>query len=520
MEYSGIFVIYILLVLNSIVHCSPANILFAMTGPNSHYECGVRVAQVLKSRGHNITFLVPKFESESPAVTKRADVFNFEYTSEKKTDSLDVGINIYERLNNANLIGKFKIGLEILDLVSRWWRNELEKFISDPLLMDRISDAAYDLIIVEGNFVWLLPFAQRHHSYFVIMTTYSLNSVNLEWFNLPTELSYIPFDNSVNQFTYDFRKGRLSFFERLINLVQLFQKFHIHTLLGQEMFTIQKEYHVATDWWGHDSFGRAEIWLTNSNFATDYPRPFFPNMGLVGGLTVEASKLLNNDFESIMAAAGDAGVIIVSMGTVIKSRSQNLVNSMAEAFAKLPQTVIWKATEPLPETVGENTLLRKWIPQNDLLGHPNTRAMVYHCGNNGAFEALYHGVPIIAVPVFADQTDVAYRIMSNGMGVVVETTTLTNESMFRAVSEVINNPKYKNRAMELSAIYRDYDTPVEMAAFWIEYVLRHRGARLLKSKAADMSFVKEYLLDVFAIFLVIGLLVVITTKHCFSTLLK
>lgn len=67
--------------------------------------------------------------------------------------------------------------------------------------------------------------------------------------------------------------------------------------------------------------------------------------------------------------------------------------------------------------------------------------MVYHCGNNGAFEALYHGVPIIAIPVFADQFDVAYRVMSNGMGKVVEIPTLTNESLYEALTDVINNKR-------------------------------------------------------------------------------
>ena len=80
--------------------------------------------------------------------------------------------------------------------------------------------------------------------------------------------------------------------------------------------------------------------------------------------------------------------------------------------------------------------------------------------------------------------------------------------------------RYRNRARELSAIYRDFDNPVEMAAFWIEYVLRHRGARLLKSKAVDMGFVQEYLLDVFTVFLAVGSLVIIITKCCIKLLYK
>lgn len=273
--------------------CFASNIMFALTGPNSHYECGIRVATVLKSRGHNVTFLLPKHESESPAVTRHHGVFNFEFTNEPKADTLEVGISIFERCAKANLIGKFRLTLEILDSVSKWWRNELEKLISDPDLMDRISNAQYDINVVEGNFVWLIPFAQKTQNKFITMTTHAIHSVNAEWFNLPTELSYIPFDNSVNKFEYNFRGSRMSFFQRALNLVQLFQKFHINTLLSREMAVAQQDYNVAPNRWGHDSFGHSEVWLTNADFATDYPRPFAPNMGMVGGLTVQGSSPLD-----------------------------------------------------------------------------------------------------------------------------------------------------------------------------------------------------------------------------------
>ena len=45
----------------------------------------------------------------------------------------------------------------------------------------------------------------------------------------------------------------------------------------------------------------------------------------------------------------------------------------------------------------------KWMPQNDVLGHAQTRAFLSHCGANSLYEAAYHGVPIIALPFFADQ---------------------------------------------------------------------------------------------------------------------
>ena len=44
-----------------------------------------------------------------------------------------------------------------------------------------------------------------------------------------------------------------------------------------------------------------------------------------------------------------------------------------------------------------------WLPQNDVLGHAQTRAFLSHCGANSLYEAAYHGVPIVALPFFGDQ---------------------------------------------------------------------------------------------------------------------
>lgn len=52
--------------------------------------------------------------------------------------------------------------------------------------------------------------------------------------------------------------------------------------------------------------------------------------------------------------------------------------------------------------IPENLKVVDWLPQNDLLGHPKTRAFVSHMGINGATEAAYHGVPIVAACLMTD----------------------------------------------------------------------------------------------------------------------
>ena len=46
-----------------------------------------------------------------------------------------------------------------------------------------------------------------------------------------------------------------------------------------------------------------------------------------------------------------------------------------------------------------------WLPQNDLLGHPATRVFFTHGGIHSMYEAVYHGVPMVVMPLGADQPD-------------------------------------------------------------------------------------------------------------------
>ncbi|OBS67815.1 hypothetical protein A6R68_03644, partial [Neotoma lepida] len=74
-------------------------------------------------------------------------------------------------------------------------------------------------------------------------------------------------------------------------------------------------------------------------------------------------------------------------------------------FMERVQNVLWRFEGKKPDTLGSNTRLYKWIPQNDLLGHPKTRAFITHGGTNGIYEAIYHGIPVVGIPLFGDQFD-------------------------------------------------------------------------------------------------------------------
>jgi zeaxanthin glucosyltransferase len=64
--------------------------------------------------------------------------------------------------------------------------------------------------------------------------------------------------------------------------------------------------------------------------------------------------------------------------------------------------------------------------------------------------ALRYGVPIVCVPVFADQHDVAARVVHHGAG--VRLTTLSTAGEFRdAIETVVSDPRYRQAAQRLAS---------------------------------------------------------------------
>ena len=72
--------------------------------------------------------------------------------------------------------------------------------------------------------------------------------------------------------------------------------------------------------------------------------------------------------EEFVQGSGDHGVIIFSLGSMVGSLGDHMTSMIADTFRRLPQRVIWKHEGNVPPNIGKNTMIMKWIPQNDLLG--------------------------------------------------------------------------------------------------------------------------------------------------------
>ena len=89
----------------------------------------------------------------------------------------------------------------------------------------------------------------------------------------------------------------------------------------------------------------------------------------------------------------------VSFGSVLTGSDMpdGIRLALLDVFGRLKQRVLWKwETETMADKPA-NVMLSKWLPQQDILGHPKLRLFVSHGGQSSCQESLCHQKPMVSV---------------------------------------------------------------------------------------------------------------------------
>ena len=173
------------------------------------------------------------------------------------------------------------------------------------------------------------------------------------------------------------------------------------------------------------------------------------------------------------------------------------------SFKGLKQRVILRHTGATPANVPQNVLMQSWLPQNDLIAHPNTRLFITHCGNNGQLEGVYHGVPMLMMPLFGDQETNANRGVRRKYGLKMSAHEFTVEEFKGNVLELLNNRVYRDSIQKCSRILHSLPSAQSKAVFWIEHVLEFGGDHL-RPYFMEMPLWKFFGLDVLFVCVITG----------------
>lgn len=259
-----------------------------------------------------------------------------------------------------------------------------------------------------------------------------------------------------------------------------------------------------------EMYKKSSIYFLNTHIAYSTPRPYLPNMIEIGGIHVQPAKPLPEYIKNFLDSATE-GVVVFSMGSLIQSSEwpEDKREAFVNAFKKLKQKVIWKYEADVLPNKPDNVMISPWVPQRDILAHPNVKLFITHGGLLGTTEALIEGIPVLGLPIFGDQKMNMAKAVSRGYGLQIYFHDITEENLDQALKELINNSKYYENAKIISNRFNDRPmTPQQSVVYWTEYAHRHGGAEHLKAASLDLNIIEFRLIDVYAVLLLIVLVAV------------
>mgnify|MGYP000020714363 FL=1 len=97
-----------------------------------------------------------------------------------------------------------------------------------------------------------------------------------------------------------------------------------------------------------------------------------------------------------------------------------------------------------------NVEVGQMVPQLDILSQASV--FITHAGMGGTGEAIYYGVPMIAIPQMEEQAITARQIEKLGLGVAfLDKSAITSEALKTAIQKLLTDPSYKAAAEQFSA---------------------------------------------------------------------
>ena len=148
---------------------------------------------------------------------------------------------------------------------------------------------------------------------------------------------------------------------------------------------------------------------------------------------------------------GAAPVVFVSLGTIV-NRHTAVFDTLIRALRDLPvQLIVTVGRDQDPQRFGPqppNVHIERYIPQTQLF--PRCDVVVTHGGSGTINAALSAGLPMVIVPISADQPENAHRCAALGVAHVVPLETLSETSARAAVVSVLGDGTCRAAAQRLA----------------------------------------------------------------------
>ncbi|CAG9834820.1 unnamed protein product [Diabrotica balteata] len=466
---------------------------------------GSRLMTELARKGHHVTFVTVADLIPQP---------NENVTYVNIDNEWEIGIKI-----NVSFADRTRMGF----IRRTAWYFSLGYDVTDMLFSDKAfqsiikSGEKFDLVIAEylANEA-IVGVAKVFEAPIILVSPTPSSTLMTDLFAAPAPPSYVP--NPLTAHTSD-----MSYFERINNFMC-------------NIFVERYQYILALPWQQDllnkfidpklslsDLVENISLILLNSHPIVTEAVPLTPNMIEVGGMHISFPKRVPNQAEGFINNAPD-GAIYVTLDPNLNHFNYlgpDRVARILDIFGRFKQRFVWNLPEPPKEYDEDKFMFVKDVVHQDFLGHYNIIGSILDGNLLRIMEAVQFGIPFVGVPLLTEHKPNIARAVRDGYGIEVSLEDIDGENMFKALTEIVENPLYKAYAEAAGLFFIDHQvSPIDKAVYWAEYVLRHRGARHLQSPGVQLPLFKRRLIDVVILLTIIDIILFLIFYYIFKRLLR
>ncbi|KAL0860430.1 hypothetical protein ABMA27_009819 [Loxostege sticticalis] len=450
-----------------------ARILAVIPTPSISHQVVFRpLVQELAKRGHDVTIITtdPVFpKGGTPANLTEVDVHDMSYKLWQDFVKTSSG-------STNDLKTQITVGLELIGKIFGYQMETKE-------VQHIIKHKKFDLLMLEA--IARPALALSHVFKVPVIQVSSFGAVFGNYETLGAPVHPVLYPTMFRQRIYN-----LTFWEKVSELYNHYDFTRIyHSMEDQENAMVKRIFGPETPSLSELS-NNVDMLFLNMNPIWEGNRPVPPSVIYMGGLHQKPVKDLPQELKSYLDSSAN-GVIYISFGTNVNPSQlpADKIQVLAKVFSELPYNVLWKWDKDVLPGQTENIRISKWLPQSDLLRHPNVKLFITQGGLQSTDEAITAGVPLIGMPMLGDQWFNVEKYTHHKIGLRLDMETLTEEGFKNAIEKVIGDESYRQNIKRLGILMRDQpQPPLERAVWWTEYVIRHSGARHLRAPAANMSW--------------------------------
>ncbi|XP_067681982.1 UDP-glucuronosyltransferase 1A1-like [Haliotis asinina] len=464
--------------------CHGAKVLLIPTPATSHCLEIMSIGQALLKRGHDVTLFAVLSDHRSCIGRLDKEAFKEKFTVivPKVDPTMQKTHDDMMAAAGGIIFNREYMWKMVMNFMRPMIQNHCRAAMEDRVVLERLKKDNYDVALIARMPGSECLFAIG--AYLGVPTVAVFSYLDNTDTGMPLQSNTFP--HLMSSFTND-----MTFPERLLNTLSFFLTPIVFKVFEQSIdYSVLDEKMEGVD--GRDLVKKSLLFIENSDYIIDYPKAVFPNFVQCGGLTASPANPLSAEMKKYMDAATD-GVVLVTFGSMIKGFPTSLIEKLMSAFGRLKYSVLFKQDK---EGIRGNIKSMKWVPQNDILGHPNTKVFISHCGKNGFWEAVYHGVPIICMPIHAETFTTAIKVKKYNIGSRIEIFDDSVDDLFEKISQVLESTAIRQNMKRMSRLLRDRpERPADRAASAVEHVLKYGGDHM---RPPPVSFVSYIYADVWA----------------------